>query len=516
MIQLTITYADEIIDLQADGCTVLDEYLPNAGSGEDPISDRFDLAIIASSAADLAAKIRALELAFEYAEAHPRGYEAAWINYAPAQGESTWRSRLTGGTVMLASGFYRRYKQDKTQIGVAITRLPWWEGPEAQVPLTNPLGVDNTSGLRVYNPDLRYVASTISFDAATKQIRDSANGLAAFVIGKTIYIDSGSNDGTYTIADGGHAGYITVSESLVDEAAGASVTILGEPCNYVTVEGADISGDLPAPARIEMINAYNTNRLNNLYLWEHHFTEPSQSTYILHAKDAASITGVSNYSGPSYSQGEAGRATWTGDTAALIARWVLPSGLLSACAGHWFKVMLRVGDQVGYDGAKIQVKTTFPSGVPLTVVDAGPEVTLRTTAYIYEIGMVQLPPWLPGEIDAAPLDLCLYARKTGGGNINIDFLHLCSLDGYRILQPRGYGAAYGVRVVDDGINGTLYTDGWDPPGKTGHYLGYGKQLMLHPGENQRIYFAQTGNTGDSSIGRALDVKVYYRPRRRLV
>jgi hypothetical protein len=515
MIQLTITYDGLTIDLQADGYTVLDEYLPNPGKDKDAISDRFDLTIIGSSGADLDAKVRAVESALEYAAAHSSGPEAAWINYAPTLSDSTWRSRLTGGTVMLASGFYRRRKENKTTVGVAITRMPWWEGAEAQVALTNPLGVDNTTGLRVYNPDLRYAASTISFDSATKQIRDSANGLAAFATGKTIYVDSGSNDGTYTITDGGHAGYIVVSETLVDEAAGATVTILGEPCNYVTIDGTDINGNLPAPARIEMTNQLNsTARLQNLYLWEQHSTDPSDMDMILQAEDANYINTYTPGTGVSYSHGGCVTPSWTGDTAAMIARWVLSSELLAKCAGHWFKLILR--GQVASTGIKIQAKTTFPSGVPLTVVDAGPEITLPWSSYLNEVGIVQLPPWLPGETDAAPLDLCLYARKTGGGSLNLDCLHLCSVDGYRILQPRGYGAAYEVRVVDDGINGTLYTDGWTPAGKTGHYLGYGKQLMLHPGKNQRIYFAQTGNTGDSAIARALDVKVYYRPRRRTV
>jgi len=79
-----------------------------------------------------------------------------------------------------------------------------------------------------------YTAATISFDAATQRINDSANGLAIFLDGTTIRIKgSVSNDGTYTITDGANAGYIAVAGSaIVNETAGASVGIDGQIANY--------------------------------------------------------------------------------------------------------------------------------------------------------------------------------------------------------------------------------------------------------------------------------------------
>jgi hypothetical protein len=71
-----------------------------------------------------------------------------------------------------------------------------------------------------------YNAATISFDLATKQIRDSAGGLKRFLTGQRLQVTgSVSNNGYYTIATGGLTSPITVNEALVDEAAGASVTL---------------------------------------------------------------------------------------------------------------------------------------------------------------------------------------------------------------------------------------------------------------------------------------------------
>ena len=66
----------------------------------------------------------------------------------------------------------------------------------------------------------------ISFATATSKISDTGTGLAIFATGDNIRISgSTKNDGDYTIAIGGVAGEIVVNETLVDEDAGASVTI---------------------------------------------------------------------------------------------------------------------------------------------------------------------------------------------------------------------------------------------------------------------------------------------------
>jgi len=71
-----------------------------------------------------------------------------------------------------------------------------------------------------------YAAATISFVAATKKILDSANGLAEILTGDTIRVrGSGSNDGVYTVATGGAAGEIVTTEALVNEDAGAYISL---------------------------------------------------------------------------------------------------------------------------------------------------------------------------------------------------------------------------------------------------------------------------------------------------
>ena len=73
---------------------------------------------------------------------------------------------------------------------------------------------------------------TISFDNASSEIRDSANGFGNVVVGQWVYVSGASNSGNngyfrVTAVDGGGAD-ITVDGTLTDEAASASVTITGQ------------------------------------------------------------------------------------------------------------------------------------------------------------------------------------------------------------------------------------------------------------------------------------------------
>lgn len=86
-----------------------------------------------------------------------------------------------------------------------------------------------------------YAAATLGFTAATKTIADSALLLATFKTGDTIRVrGSVGNDGIYTVATGNVAGAIVTTEALVDEAAGAYVTLCkrAAPSNNAVLDNA--------------------------------------------------------------------------------------------------------------------------------------------------------------------------------------------------------------------------------------------------------------------------------------
>lgn len=70
------------------------------------------------------------------------------------------------------------------------------------------------------------VSTGISFVSATKVIADANKSLATFRTGDRIAVaGSTSNNGTFTVASGGVAAQLTVSETLVGESASASVRV---------------------------------------------------------------------------------------------------------------------------------------------------------------------------------------------------------------------------------------------------------------------------------------------------
>lgn len=279
--------------------------------------------------------------------------------------------------------------------------------------------------------------------------------------------------------------------------------------NWVQIDGADVLGSQPAPLRLELTNSYNNaNRLYNIWMSLNCDSDPVNFEHILEGEAAAGGSTVVN---AACSNGNYQNFTWSDSIQAILGRWALDTTYLNRAGGHYFKVLAAFAN-APVEGTRLQCKITFPAGTPLTVVGSSQEVSL-STAKIQDIGTIQLPPWLVGAGDLTPVDLTLYRRKTGGGSLGLDYLQITPLNGYRILKPKGYGADYTIRVVDDGINEFLFTDGWTPAGKTGHYVGTGERLKLTPGKTQRIYFLMSGWTGDIPIERELTVKAYYTPVR---
>jgi len=150
--QLYLTYDGLTVDFQASGKTLLDGFYPTVATDlASDVSERFDIWIKGTSEANLQTQIRAIGKAFEYArEYKDEPNKVCWLYYAPSQAVTAWRARVTDGTVILDPNLDRNWRQKKARVGVALMRHPDWYGAEAQLPLTNRNGTNNTSGLTVY------------------------------------------------------------------------------------------------------------------------------------------------------------------------------------------------------------------------------------------------------------------------------------------------------------------------------------------------------------------------------
>ncbi len=150
--QLYIEFNSQTVDFQAGGYILLDGFYPEAATDPNkPVTDRATVLVVGSSLTDLENKIRAVNRALDWARTHPRAADGAWLYYAVSEDLDAWRALITDGVVMLDGSLGNKIREFKARITVVIEHTPYWDGPEAQIPLSNANGLGNTSGLPVYN-----------------------------------------------------------------------------------------------------------------------------------------------------------------------------------------------------------------------------------------------------------------------------------------------------------------------------------------------------------------------------
>lgn len=152
----------------------------------------------------------------------------------------------------------------------------------------------------------------------------------------------------------------------------------------------------------------------------------------------------------------------------------------------------------------------------------GEEVQLPrnvTSSNIVDLGVVPIP-LAPSATYTMTVQLALGIRASASSTVNLDFVQLTPLDGYRVLKPGSYQFQNPMAIIDDGVDELTYisagsTDIITAPGVDYYYpldAGSGNYIMLYPGIAQRLYILKTLTSG-ALVGDALKTKVYYRPRR---
>lgn len=561
---LNIVYGSTTIQLNA-GAYALLEYTPRApeereivvetafaDGGERPVAayrNVSEVARVALLGDGSAAAVRAAKAAIDQAlslarRRQQRGLgERVYVEYQPDGYAETYRSELLGGRVELADDALGWQWADRNiEILIGWLRRFYWEGPEAQIycqdvtelifseELTDPLnllaGYEGLTGVTADNS----AAGVLYFDVVddglgstwwteiytdpmsptTSRVGHSAGVSASGLV--VVTEDNGSGiGGTLDLTVG--AALQGMSAQWVTNTAGVPVynhTDDDGHGNYVEMQADEVGGDLPAAVRLEMTNTYSSsNRASNLLMAHNVLSDPANLNHVLEAEAASggtTVTGDGACSG-------GGRKTlsWAGTAETEVLNWTLSTALLNACRGNYFRLIARFASVPAYSDVWVRWRIKFS----LTTIWEGPQMLLSTLFNLQDMGVLQLPPYLVGAGDIYPLNLVLSAQRNQSGthNLSLDFVQLSPLDGWRKLSPRGYGLAYGARLVDDGLEGLTYTDGWAAAGKTGHYIGSGERLAVWPNARQRLYFLHDTMTGSAAIDRLLTVKVFYRPRR---
>lgn len=369
--------------------------------------------------------VRKIEDYFESAQHAQKDLTLPKVYLEVDTGGGYVRSEILDGILDTETEYYNRISLDYTPVRIWIKRKNYWEGAEAQIPLTNENGTNNTTGLTVFN------TNDMTGTPPTKRV------------------------------------------------------------NYVKMAAANLPGSIPAPPRIEITNTYSSGetRLSNVWLGRSidDATNPFQ-WFIPHE-----VT-----------------ENTTASTERQISLTELDTNFLKGTKGGHYRIFTKM--HYSYQDLRLNVALYFPASVALTPMQKAPEV-VQNYAHVVDLGTLQIPPWLPGISDQAPIGLRLGARRAGGFNQTFFDYFLFPANAFRQLIPRGYGIATGVTLADDGITETVWTSGWTGGGKTGHYSGYGDWITLIPGKDQRLLFLFNTMTGGYDDAITATIKVFYRPRR---
>jgi hypothetical protein len=279
--------------------------------------------------------------------------------------------------------------------------------------------------------------------------------------------------------------------------------------NYLEVASADLSGSLPARARLELLNQGLTSLA---YLFCGLDRCPLDGSYFspwLEGEDAA---GGQPLDDPSCSRGKAQRAAWSGTAPNDLLTWALPFPASEQAGGRYFKAFLRLSSGTAYSDLSLRFRLELAGHLAWE----GPWEAVPANQELVELNLLPIPPYLAGLRSLAGLTITLQARRGTAGDhiLLVDLLYLLPLDAWRRLASSGLGAPPGWTLYDDALTGYVYTGQGSL--LQNDFASYGDQLTLTPGLTQRLYLLLRDNNGQAALGHQLLAKLYYRPRVRVL
>lgn len=279
--------------------------------------------------------------------------------------------------------------------------------------------------------------------------------------------------------------------------------------NYVEIKAADAGGDLPAATRLEITNLSASYNISAVWIGQN-WTDPTNAVEVYEAENATGETGSSNAGS---SGGKYVTKSLSSGSETTLFTWPITSAAMSAARGQWVHALIRFS-QTGWEPYTLfRLKVLL--GLTTLWQSNQVQPSSEYSRAIWDLFQFRLPPALAGLGSLDALDMVLTGQQSSGSaqNIYFDFLALTPADNWRYLDYIGYGVPQNSRIVDDGINGYLYSDdGTDQ--RIPIYVGYGNPVMIMPNKLQRLYFWWHTTVGSTApISLSVSVKVYYRARR---
>lgn len=329
------------------------------------------------------------------------------------------------------------------------TRQPFWEGPLAQIPLTNTSATDDTSGITITNSNYSNTGGSaenwVSIDA-----EDVLGDLPGPIKLEMTNSKNGADDS---------------NEILVFH------NVFSDPANFPHVlEAEDATGATVTPAA----DATCSDGSKATLAWA-----AATETLIAEWSLSAALLGYAS-----------------GGQFAVVARFAD----LFPYDDCWLRLkLLTTTDYYTLHTGELAKASNIASGRELKVLD-----TLRLPPYLEgETALRALALRLYGLCDAtAPsfaLDYLMLCPISGDA-------------GYLQFLSKAAGVPYNTKFVHDGCEGKTYRiDGSN--NLIGEFTRLGGPLLLTPNRDQKLYFLTSDYNGYAKTDQTWTVKLWHRPRR---
>lgn len=282
--------------------------------------------------------------------------------------------------------------------------------------------------------------------------------------------------------------------------------------NTVLIKAADAVADLPSPLRVELLNNYATSTVKDIYFGlYHHPTVDDEDIFFAQAVD---MSGGSNYSNAAAIGGVYRRKSWTASSFTNMFTYPISLVDIPMLDGRYYRPLLHLFASHAYDDLYFKLKLYLGSYLLYTG-----EQVYSDPSYSYVLfPPIQIPPnQLLRENLPHSLDLIIYGLRAGGSAVTIDVDQLCFL-------PLDYAAFfYGFYEMDEddklvydnfrNLSNVRYSAGQT---EAVAHVRHGGPLLLYPNENNRLFVFQSNTSNVIDIARTSVLRVYYRPRVRLL
>jgi hypothetical protein len=271
--------------------------------------------------------------------------------------------------------------------------------------------------------------------------------------------------------------------------------------NYITILGAQVTGTLPTPVKVQMENTSGgALQYANLYMATNTKSDPGNFDHTIEAEDRfanGTITVSANSSGGNY-------LSLTVNTTDEIYI-PLTAAQVEDCGGRAFRFLLY---QEVAGAGNIYMTPSIRDAAGLTDYTPGaPEVP--NTGVIVDLGTFPVPAAGGDATGWGALSLFIRFRSDTSQTWLGDHIQITPVESTRLLLQRDELVANGESIVDDPIEDTIYR--LSGATKYPNFIARESPVMLWPGELARVYFLN-----DTEPTTTMTVRMWIRPRRETV